>query len=46
MDIVDCEWLVILEPLYHVPCDSDPEVRAESTVNLACFASTVSEWEG
>jgi hypothetical protein len=46
MDIVDCDWLVILESLYHVPFDSEPEVIAESTVNLACFGSKVSWWEG
>ena len=40
MDIVDCDWLVVLESLYHVPLDSEADVRGESMVNLAaCFGS-------
>jgi hypothetical protein len=46
MDIVDCDWLVILESLYHVPFDSVDDVRAESTVNLACFARRLSGFVG
>lgn len=38
MDILECEWLAELESLYHGPIDSEPDVRVESWVNLACFA--------
>lgn len=38
MDILEREWLAELESLYHGPIDSEPDVRAESWVNLACFA--------
>jgi hypothetical protein len=34
----ECVRLVVLESLYHGPTDSDAEVRADSLVNLACFA--------
>ena len=38
MDIVECEWLVELESLYHGPTDSDANVRPDSLVYVACFA--------
>jgi len=38
MDIVEREWLVELESLYHGLTDSDADVTADSLFNLACFA--------